>query len=179
VSPQVRPDQAPLAHGGGQEQGLRPGTLPTAAIVGLGAAARLMREAGAAEALRLASLRASLWARLQSEIQSVRLTLPAGGPDVVLPGLLSLAFEHAPATEVIKCVAERVALSAGSACSTERLTPSHVLSALRLGRDRIAQTLRISVGRFTTSSDLDAAAHAIGEAVAQVRARNPVWNTSI
>ena len=148
---------APLFSGGGQERGLRSGTLPTPLIVGFGEACRLARENLAEEAIRLAALRDRLLAALRAAIPSVALNGPITDR---LPGNLNLRFPGLRALEVI-AVCPDLAVSTGSACTSAEIAPSHALLALGLTPSDAAATLRLGIGRFTSAADIDSAAEAL------------------
>jgi cysteine desulfurase len=152
----------PLSDGGGQEWGLRPGTVPVPLCVGFGVAAEIAGAEMAAEGARLAALRDRLYRRLAAGIPHLRLN---GDPVRRLAGNLNLAFPGVDGMELIDEL-PRLALATGSACASEDGTPSHVLKALGLDDNLASASLRISLGRFTTEAEIDAAAAMI---VATVR----------
>jgi cysteine desulfurase len=166
----------PLLHGGGQERGLRSGTLPAAAIAGFGAAAAAAlddRTSGAATTL--ATLRSRLLAALRTLAPDLEVngdpTTPgaAAAPAPArggLPGLLSVRFPGRRAEDLLLLLDRYgVACSAGSACASGAVTPSHVLVAM--GRDPVAarETVRFSLGHASTEADVDAAAAAVAQAL--------------
>jgi len=158
----------PLSFGGGQERGLRPGTLPTHQIVGFGEACELMAQRLASESQRLLGLRDRLWSRLSS-LGGVHLN-GAGAPR--LPGILNVSFEGVEGESLVTGLPQ-LAVSTGSACNSSSADPSYVLRAL--GRDsQLAQSsLRLSFGRYTTEADIDLAAEAIVAEVRRLRALSP------
>jgi cysteine desulfurase len=154
----------PLLHGGGQERGLRSGTLPAAAIAGFGAAATAAltdRTTGAAAAL------ATLRSRLLTALRTLAPDLEVNGDHRGgLPGLLSVRFPGRRAEDLLLLLDRYgVACSAGSACASGAVTPSHVLVAM--GRDPAAarETVRFSLGHASTEADVDAAAAAVAKAL--------------
>jgi cysteine desulfurase len=187
----------PLLHGGGQERGLRSGTLPAAAIAGFGAAAAAAladRTTGAATTL--ATLRSRLLTALRTvapnlelngaPIPEVEAPSPRGAPTTPdraalfppdpgaaldpgrggLPGLLSVRFPGRRAEDLLLLLDRYgVACSAGSACASGAVTPSHVLVAM--GRDPVVarETVRFSLGHASTEADVDAAAAAVAQAL--------------
>lgn len=151
--PRVR--LVPLFSGGGQERGLRSGTLPTPLLVGLGEACRIAREEMAGEAERLAALRDRLLAGLR--VPGLRLN---GSATRRIPGNLSLTFPGAAASELMRAAPE-LCVSTGSACSSAEVEPSYVLRAMGLSEDEAARTLRLGLGRFTSAADVDFAAGAL------------------
>lgn len=138
----------PLLHGGGQEDG-RSGTLPTALIAGLGAAARIAAERMAADHAHALSLRDRLLAGLAVP------HVVNGSLDHRWPGNLNLSFPGV--TIPLLPLLPGLALSSGSACAAVTGRPSHVLTALGLSDAAARASLRISFGRFTTAAEIDMA----------------------
>jgi cysteine desulfurase len=156
--PRVR--LAPLFSGGGQERGLRSGTLPAPLIVGLGEACRLAQAEMDAETSRIAELRARLLRRLQQDIPGIRVN---GSMTARIAGNLNLTFPATAAADLM-ARAPDLCVSTGSACSSAAVEPSYVLRALGLSDDAAARTLRIGIGRFTSAADIDYAAAALAAA---------------
>jgi cysteine desulfurase len=156
--PRVR--LAPLFSGGGQERGLRSGTLPAPLIVGLGEACRLAQAEMAEEATRLAALRERLLGRLRADIPGL---LMNGSEQARIPGNLNLTFPGATAADLMARVPD-LCVSTGSACSSAAIEPSYVLRAIGLADEAAARTLRIGMGRFTSAADIDYAAAALAAA---------------
>jgi cysteine desulfurase len=150
--PRVR--LAPLISGGGQERGLRSGTLPAPLIVGFGAACRLAGAEMAAEAERLAGLRERLLARLGDAIPGISVN---GSREHRLAGNLNLAFPAARAETLLADLPD-LCLSTGSACSSAAVEPSYVLGAMGVPAEVAARSLRIGIGRFTSAAEIDLAA---------------------
>ncbi len=153
--PRVR--LTPLFSGGGQERGLRSGTLPTALIVGLGEACRLAAAEMALDAFRIAEHRALLLDRLRAAIPGLRVNASETSR---IPGNLNLTFPVATAQQLLAACPD-LCVSTGSACSSAEVEPSYVLRALGLADAEAARTLRIGVGRFTSPADIDYAAAAL------------------
>lgn len=168
VRSEARAHLQPVLFGGGQERGLRPGTLPTHQIAGFGVACDLARRALPAEPARLAGLREQLWSGL-SRLGGVHAN-GQGAPCV--PGILSVSFEGVEGESLVTGLPE-LALSTGSACNSASGEPSYVLRAL--GRDtQLAQsTLRLSFGRFSLPQHVQLAVDAIHREVARLRALSP------
>jgi cysteine desulfurase len=168
VRSEARAHLQPILFGGGQERGLRPGTLPTHQIVGFGAACELARRGLEAEHERLAGLREQLWKGLA----------PLGGAHAngegapCVPGILSVSFEGVEGESLVAGLPE-LALATGSACNSASGEPSYVLRAL--GRDtQLAQSsLRLSYGRFTLPEHIDLAVAAIRREVQRLRGLSP------
>ena len=161
----------PLLHGGGQERGLRSGTLPAAAIAGFGAAAEAAlaeRRTGAAPALT--ALRSRLLAGLRAVAPDLEVNghpgPGAGAPDPGLPGLLSVRFPGRRAEDLLLLLDRHgVACSAGSACASGAVTPSHVLVAMGRGPAEARETVRLSLGHASTQAEVDAALAAVAQAL--------------
>ncbi len=159
----------PLQFGGGQERGIRSGTLPTHQIVGLGACFRLAREGMADDRARITALREVLCQALL-ELPGVELN---GDPLRRVAGILNVSIDGVEGESLLYALRD-LAVSSGSACASTHAEPSYVLRAL--GRsDRLAQSsLRLSLGRFTTRQEVDYAARRIRDEVARLRAGTPV-----
>jgi cysteine desulfurase len=156
--PRVR--LAPLFSGGGQERGLRSGTLPAPLIVGLGEACGLAQTEMADEADRLATLRDRLLEQLRSAIPDI---VANGSVQDRIPGNLNLTFPSTSASDLMARVPD-LCVSTGSACSSAAIEPSYVLRAIGLTDEAAARTLRMGLGRFTSAADIDYAAAALAAA---------------
>ncbi len=155
--PRVR--LAPLFSGGGQERGLRSGTLPTPLVVGLGEACRLAGLEMAEEAARLAGLRDRLLAGLRRHMPEIPVN---GSLRHRIPGNLNVTFPVS-ALDLMQAVPE-LCVSTGSACSSAAVEPSYVLRAIGLTDAAAARTLRLGLGRFTSAADVDFAVEALAAA---------------
>jgi cysteine desulfurase len=156
----------PLLDGGGQERGLRGGTLNVPGIVGLGAAAALAGAEMAGEAGRLSALRDRLEAAVVGGVAEARVN---GGAADRLPHTTNITFPGVRANDLLAALRD-LALSTGSACSSDSDRPSHVLTALGLSAADARSTVRIGIGRFTTNEEIDFAALRLVEAVASLQA---------
>ncbi len=156
--PRVR--LAPLFSGGGQERGVRSGTLPAPLIVGLGEACRLAGAGMADEGRRLRAMRDRLLAWLRAAIPGLVVN---GSLDARIPGNLNLTFPAATAVELM-ARAPDLCVSTGSACSSAAVEPSYVLRAMGLQDGAAARSLRIGIGRFTSPADIEYAAAALAAA---------------
>jgi cysteine desulfurase len=156
--PRVR--LAALFSGGGQERGLRSGTLPAPLVVGFGEACRLAQAEMTEEAQRLAALRERLLDRLRADMPDL---LVNGSEQARIPGNLNLTFPGVTAADLMARVPD-LCVSTGSACSSAAIEPSYVLRAIGLTDDAAARTLRIGMGRFTSAADIDYAAAALAAA---------------
>jgi cysteine desulfurase len=162
-----RVNVAAQIHGGGQEQGLRSGTLAPALIVGFSKAVELAMQEMAAEGERLRGLRDRLWQRLQT-LPDIRLN---GHPEQRLPGNLNVSFAGLSSSDLLLALRETVAVSSGSACSSERQEESHVLQALGLPQDLALASLRFGLGRFTSAAEIEQVADALMTIVEGLRRR--------
>jgi cysteine desulfurase len=163
----------PLVHGGGQERGLRSGTLDVPAIVGLAEAARLAEAERPADVARMGRLRDRLWASLEAAVTGVALNGPAldAGRTVRLVNNLNVRIPGVDGQSLLATLAGAgLAVSSGSACSSESPRPSHVLRALGLDDDQARASLRFGLSRFTTEAEVDEAAARIAAGVARLRA---------
>ena len=150
----------PLFSGGGQERGLRSGTLPAPLVVGLGEACRLAAEEMDADTARIAELRDRLWEELRAHIPGVEIN---GSLEHRIAGNLNVTFPAETALAMLERMPD-LCVSTGSACSSAEVEPSYVLRALGLTDDVAARTLRIGIGRFTSPADIDYAASALAAA---------------
>ena len=157
---------APVIHGGGHERGLRSGSLNVAGIVGLGAAAEIAVEERDSESARVRVLRDRLVADLRTEVAGV---CENGDVSRRLPNTASIRFEGADAEAVVSNM-DPVAVSTGSACSAGSIEPSAVLVAMGLSREAAFESVRFSLGRFTTEAEISAAVESAATAVERVRA---------
>ncbi|HBK04837.1 MAG TPA: IscS subfamily cysteine desulfurase [Acetobacteraceae bacterium] len=156
--PRVR--VSPLFSGGGQERGLRSGTLATPLIVGLGEACRLASAEMASDTDRIATLRDDLLRHLQAGIPGIRLNASLRDR---IAGNLNVTFPAATAFDLMAALPD-LCVSTGSACSSAEVEPSYVLRALGLSDQQASRTLRIGIGRFTSAADIDYAAAALSAA---------------
>ncbi len=153
--------------GGGQEKGMRGGTVPTHQVAGMGKAFEIMQSQGADDAERMNALREKLIARI-SRIDGAIIN---GSRDHHVPGILSVSFENVDGAMLIPSLS-KIAVSAGSACSSATLKPSYILTGIGLPEDLARASLRISLGRFTTESEIDIACDDIEQTVAKLRKKS-------
>jgi cysteine desulfurase len=154
-----------LQFGGGQERGLRAGTVATHQVVGMGLAFALAKATPLSEAERVAVLRERLWQGLAS----LGGVLRNGNAQRSVPHVLNVSFEGVEGESLLAAVRGHLAVSTGSACTSALQEPSYVLRAL--GRDDILSesSLRFGLGRFTTERDIDIAVEVVGRAVSWLR----------
>jgi cysteine desulfurase len=156
-----------IVTGGGQERGLRGGTLNVPGIVGFGAACAVAAGELASERERLAHLRDRLWQGLRARVGDVTLN---GASAPRLPGNLNVQMAGVEGESLLLGLTD-IAVSTGAACLSAE--PSHVLRALGLSRDAALASLRFGLGRSTTAEDIDRAVEHVAEVVGHLRATSP------
>lgn len=149
---------APLVFGGGQERGLRAGTLNVPGIVGFGAACELAVAQTTQENQRIRGLKDDLWRRLKEGIPAIHLN---GSMENRLSGNLNFSIDGIDGEAFLLAVQNEVAISASSACCSSGSRGSRVLAALGLTPDQIQSSFRIGIGRFNTQSDIEIAAQVL------------------
>ncbi len=164
VRGRLRAELVPQIHGGGQELGLRSGTLPTHQIAGMGHAARLVRQRRTTDAKHVRALDRRLCAHVD-RIEGVEVN---GDRQHRVPGILSVSFAGVEA-EALMVALGGVAISSGSACTSAEIEPSHVLLALGYDTDRALSSVRFSFGRFTTAREIDRAGQLVRKTVTALR----------
>jgi cysteine desulfurase len=160
----------PLIDGGGQERGLRSGTLPTPLCVGIGRAATIAAAEMTEEAGRVRQLKDRLQAGLARRVPGLRLN---GDAERRLPGSLNFCFPGIPAMRLIEAC-PGIAISTGSACTSASVEPSYVLRALGLSEAEANSGVRIGLGRFTTPAEVDFAVDVLSAAAARLADRAAV-----
>ena len=165
----------PLVYGGGQERGMRSGTADVPGIVGMAEAARLAVAGLLEEAELMRDLRDRLWERLRTTITGVTLNGPpldaaSAGEPVRLVNNLNVCVAGVDGQTLLSTLSDDgLAVSSGSACSSEHPRPSHVLLAIGLDLDQARASLRFGLSRFTTAAEIDGAAERIAAGVARLR----------
>lgn len=166
-NPRVR--LQPSIFGGGQQRGLRSGTLNVPGIVGFAAAVELALQEQPAENQRLHQLRSRLWEGLNARIEGLHLNGPELNlTEARLPGNLNFAVEAVDGEALMMNVRE-IAVSSGSACTSANPQPSHVLKAIGLSDDLTRSSLRFGLGRFNTEDEVDFAVEVVAGAVEKLR----------
>ncbi len=156
---------APQMHGGGHERGLRSGTLYPPQIVGFAKAVELAIAELSSESQRLTELRDRLWQQV-SQLDGIHLN---GHATQRLPGNLNISIEGIDGQALLLGVQPAIAVSSGSACTSAKIEPSHVLRALGLPDELAYASMRFGIGRFNTSEDVDRAADVVIETVRSLR----------
>jgi cysteine desulfurase len=157
-------------HGGGHERGMRSGTLATHQIVGMGEAFRLASEEMAAENERVLGLRKRLWDGLK-DMEEVYLN---GDENMRVAGNLNVSFAFVEGESLIMALKD-LAVSSGSACTSASLEPSYVLRALGREDELAHSSIRFTLGRFSTSEEVDYAIDKIRSEVERLRELSPLW----
>ncbi|SDD08518.1 cysteine desulfurase [Bradyrhizobium brasilense] len=151
--------------GGGQEGGIRSGTLPAHLAVAMGTAAAICRESMQVDATHASSLRQRFLEIVQSRIPYARVNAESAPR---LPGNLSLTIPGVDADHLVGALQPHVAVSTNAACSSGVLQPSHVLQAIGLRNDLAESTIRLGFGRFNTLQEVETAAVLISDVAAQI-----------
>ncbi len=160
----------PLFHGGGQERGIRAGTLPTHQIVGMGEAFKLSQTEMESDLSKISSYRDILWNGL-SEMEEIYVN---GSIDNGYPGIFNLSFNYVEGESLIMAL-KNIAVSSGSACTSASLEPSYVLRALGRPDELAHSSIRFSFGRFTKEEEVKSTVKLVQESVAQLREISPLW----
>ena len=158
-----------LFHGGGQEEGVRPGTLNVAGIVGLGAACELAKKYMETGKNCVATLRDSLHQKLNKRLEDIHLN---GHPEQRLPGNLNLCFAGVQSHALLMGL-KSVAVSTGSACDSESVKASHVLVAMGVPNELALTTVRFGLGRYNTAEEIDVVADEVVKVVNRLRVLAP------
>jgi len=168
--PRVRIE--PLFNGGGQERGIRSGTVPPALAVGLGKAADIAKEDMQKDQVHIQKLTDKLYAGIVDAIPEVYLN---GDKDQRITGNLNISFAYIEGESMLMAIRE-LAVSSGSACTSASLEPSYVLHALGVGDDLAHTSIRFGIGRFTTEAEIDRAIEVVKDNVEKLRAMSPLWD---
>lgn len=152
----------PVTTGGGQERGMRSGTVPTALACGFGMAADLAVEHVPEDSRRMAGLAEMLHAGVSAMSVPVH---QFGSLEARAPGTLSFGFRGMSGDKLVAMVESDIAISTGAACSSESASVSHVLAALGCPHREASTGVRVGLGRFTTEADIEVALGAFGRAV--------------
>ena len=160
-----------LFYGGGQEEGVRPGTLNVLGIVGLGAACELSKKHMESGKSCVATLRDALHQKLNEHLDGIYLN---GHPELRLPGNLNLCFTGVQSHAHLAGL-KRVAVSTGSACDSESVKASHVLVAMGVPNELALTAVRFGLGRYNTAEEVDIVADEVIKVVNRLRALAPEW----
>ncbi|KAF2005745.1 cysteine desulfurase [Amniculicola lignicola CBS 123094] len=166
--PRVRLD--PIISGGGQERGLRSGTLAPPLSIGMGEAARICKEEMEYDSKRITRLSN----RLLEGLLSLEHTTLNGDRERHYPGCVNVSFAYVEGESLLMALKD-IALSSGSACTSASLEPSYVLRALGSSDESAHSSIRFGIGRFTTDDEIDYVLKAVTERVTFLRELSPLW----
>ncbi|OAL00155.1 cysteine desulfurase [Phaeosphaeriaceae sp. SRC1lsM3a] len=166
--PRVRLD--PIISGGGQERGLRSGTLAPPLAIGMGAAARICKQEMEYDSKRISALSN----RLLEGLLSMEHTTLNGDRERHYPGCVNVSFAYVEGESLLMALKD-IALSSGSACTSASLEPSYVLRALGSSDESAHSSIRFGIGRFTTDAEIDYVLKAVQERVTFLRELSPLW----
>lgn len=166
--PRVRLE--PLISGGGQERGLRSGTLPAPLIAGFGEACRIAQEEMGYDTQHVTKLSN----RLKDGLLALEHTTLNGDPTKHYPGCVNISFAYVEGESLLMALKD-IALSSGSACTSASLEPSYVLRALGADDAMAHSSIRFGIGRFTTEAEIDYVLKAVSERVNFLRELSPLW----
>lgn len=166
--PRVRLE--PIISGGGQERGLRSGTLAPPLVVGFGEACRIAKQELEYDSKRIKALSD----RLLKGLLALEHTNQNGDPDRFYPGCVNVSFAYVEGESLLMALKD-IALSSGSACTSASLEPSYVLRALGNSDESAHSSIRFGIGRFTTEAEIDYVLKAVRERVTFLRELSPLW----
>ncbi len=155
----------PLFYGGGQEHGLRPGTLATHQISAMACAFKLAQQQLQSDFQQTRHLKQILLNNLQC---LVGVTIN-GNPDNALPNIVNVSFDQVGADSLLIAVQNRLAIASGSACNSGAVEASHVLRAMGIEGDRLYGAVRLSLGRYTTEAEIQQASQILVEEITRLR----------
>ncbi len=159
-----------MIHGGGQERGMRSGTLPMPLIVGIGEAARIAKAEMVSDEKRLKEY----FDYFTSELLKIPHVFLNGDPKIRYPGNINLSFSCIEGESMIGAI-KNIAVSSGSACTSASLEPSYILRALGVDEELAHTSIRFGIGRFTTKEELDFAIECVKKAIHRLRELSPLW----
>lgn len=160
-----------LISGGGQERGMRSGTVPTPLVVGLGEAARIASMEMAQDASRIRYLSDKFLHAVLDGVPDVFLN---GDREQRWAGCINLSFAYIEGESMIMAI-KNLAVSSGSACTSASLEPSYVLRSIGVGEELAHTSIRFGIGRFTTEAEIDEAIKIVTGSIERLRAMSPLW----
>ena len=170
-NPRVR--MRPIIDGGGQERGLRSGTLATSLVVGLGKAAEIAGVEMERDRGHIDVLSQRLYNGLANRLPEITLT---GSVNQRYCGNLNISFSCVEGESLLMGLANDIAISSGSACTSASLEPSYVLRAIGVDEELAHTSLRFGIGRFTTEEEIDVAVDNVARQVERLRDMSPLWD---
>ena len=160
-----------LIHGGGQERGMRSGTVPTPLVVGLGKACEIAKNEMGTDNERIRALSDRLYNGITKQLKDIVLN---GDRDHRFPGNLNLSFSYVEGESLMMGIRD-IAVSSGSACTSASLEPSYVLRALGVEEEMAHTSIRFGIGRMTTEAEIDYAIETVVKHVKKLREMSPLW----
>ncbi|KAI9266626.1 pyridoxal phosphate-dependent transferase [Phascolomyces articulosus] len=160
-----------IISGGGQERGIRSGTVAAPLVVGLGEACRISGEEMAYDHAYISKLANRLITGIQANVESVTRN---GDPEQSYPGCVNLSFAYVEGESLLMALKD-IALSSGSACTSASLEPSYVLRALGADDETAHSSIRFGIGRFTTEEEIDFVVNKVSQHVQKLRDMSPLW----
>jgi len=165
----------PIISGGGQERGIRSGTVATPLAVGMGAACQIAAEEMENDHRHISGLAHRLWDGLTSQLKDIVLNgPPLSDPTKRYPGNLNISFAYVEGESLLMAM-KQLAVSSGSACTSASLEPSYVLRALGVEEDMAHTSIRFGIGRFTTQLEVDKTIDMTVKQVNRLREMSPLW----
>lgn len=160
----------PLINGGAQERGFRSGTLPTPLVVALGEAAEIAKSEMQADHARISKLSS----KFRNFLQSLPEVYINSNEKYSYPGCVNASFAHVEGESMMGAI-KNIAVSSGSACTSESLESSYVLKAIGINEGLSHTSIRFSIGKYTTEQELDQAMHDIELGLTKLRSMSPLW----
>lgn len=162
--------------GGGQERGMRSGTLPTPIIVGFGAAAEVAQREMANDQMHVERLYRRMHGKIAERLPAITLN---GSASERYHGNVNLSFAGVEGESLLMSLAKTTAVSSGSACTSASLEPSYVLRAIGVDEELAHTSLRFGLGRFTTEAEVDATVEHLITEVERLRDMSPLWEMEL
>eukprot|EP01060_Flectonema_neradi_P029714 TRINITY_DN4166_c0_g1_i1.p1 TRINITY_DN4166_c0_g1~~TRINITY_DN4166_c0_g1_i1.p1 ORF type:complete len:433 (+),score=84.20 TRINITY_DN4166_c0_g1_i1:48-1346(+) len=164
--------------GGGQENGVRSGTVPAALCVGLGEAAAVAIREMENDSKYINGLAKKMWGDLNNALPEIFINGPDLGSPLRYPGNLNISFDSVEGESLLMGI-NKIAVSSGSACTSASLEPSYVLRALGVSEETAHTSLRFGIGRFTTEEEVDFTCKSVIHAVETLRELSPLWEAKM
>jgi cysteine desulfurase len=171
VRRQPRVRLTPLIHGGGQEQGLRSGTLPTYQVIGMGEAFKIAKQESEKDLKHISQL----YEILLKGLNNIPGIIFNADRTHCVPGIVNISCEDVEGESLLLALEPTLAVSSGSACTTATIEPSHVLLAMGVSSELAHASLRLSFGRFTTSNEIEKTIATLHEQLSRLREIGSAW----
>ena len=167
--PRVRLE--PIFNGGGQERGMRSGTVPTTLVVGLGKAAEIASQDMEKDYKHIKKLSDKFISSIMNGAKEIFLN---GNPEHRWPGNINMSFSYIEGESMILAIKD-LSVSSGSACTSSSLEPSYVLKSMGIGDELAHTSIRFGIGRFTKEEEVDYASALVLSKIAHLREMSPLW----